>query len=56
MGPVAEEQNAMLSFTSKKARTFRLKAALEVSFVATCWQLSVTRGCSSSVVVLSSEK
>ena len=39
MEPVAEEQKAMPSFTSKKARTFRLNAALEVSLAPTCWQL-----------------
>ena len=44
MEPVAEEQKAIPSFTSKKARTFRLKAALEVSLAPTCWQLLATSG------------
>ncbi|AVU70544.1 hypothetical protein FORC58_1593 [Salmonella enterica subsp. enterica serovar Typhimurium] len=34
MAPVAEEQNTFLSLINKKARTLRLKAALEVSFCA----------------------
>ncbi len=44
IGPVAEEQYASLSLTSKKARTLRLKAAREVSSALTSWQLFSVSG------------